>query len=137
MSRSLATLLTIAVLLSACGRPDSELRLITPRLPIDKEIAEQFAALLDEESSVDVVLVPSPDINMTALDALEADYADIALAGSNEVYRHDIATVLPLYSNILHIAYKAEFDVRDGEEITATRGLLGASSVYAGPPGSP
>lgn len=137
MRRPLALLLTLSFALAACGRPSADLRLVTPRLPIDKEIAEQFAALLDEESSVDVELVPSPDINMTAIEAVEAGYADIALASNNDAYRPGIATVLPLYANVLHIVYKTEFDIRDGEEVTATRSLLGASSVYAGPPGSP
>lgn len=136
--RNVPTTLLIAMLtLAACGKAGTELRLVTPRLPVDREIAEQFAALLDEESAVHVTLVPSPDANMTALDALEGGYADIALASNNETYRPGVATVLPLYANVLHIAYKAEFDIADTREVTATRSLLGASTVYAGPPGSP
>lgn len=131
MRRSAVAPLLMAALLAGCGQPRNELRLVTPRLAIDREIAEQFAALLDEQSSVEVRLVPSHDINMTALDVLEAGHADIALASNNEDYRRAIATVLPLYSNVLHILYRKELEIDDA------RSLAGVSSVFAGPPGSP
>lgn len=117
-------------MVSACGRGSVELKLITPRLAIDKEIAVELANLFDEHSAVNITLVPSPDTQKTARDALISGAADLALVYNNEDYDPDISTVIPLYPTVLHIAQLTT--LRD----TTPQEMLSAHTVWAGPPGS-
>jgi hypothetical protein len=117
--------------MTSCSKRTAELRLIEPRLPFDHEVATRFATLLDEQSSVSVELVPSIDVNESAMDALLADRADIALLSNNQPFHPNINSVMPLYANVLHIAYNIQ------EPPDELGDLLRDHSVYAGPPGSP
>ena len=121
----------VLVLLGACGRSADELRLIVPRSPIDQQIAEKLARLLDEESSVSVTLVPNPNPQTSGLAALEAGLGDIALVSNSAPFKKDIETVMPLYPTVLHVAYRDGMDPGDRGE------LLHGSTIFAGPPGSP
>ena len=56
--------------------------------------------------------------------------ADIAFAPNNSRYREAIATIMPLYPSVLHIASYEDRDAASLEE------LLAGATVYAGPPGS-
>lgn len=119
-------------LLAACGQGRPELRLIVPRSPVDKEIAEHLTSLLDEESSVGIRLVPNPSPETSALAALTDGAGDIALVSNSESFRREIETVLPLYPTVLHIAYRDSIPIPTrGEAIKA------GSRIFAGPPGSP
>ncbi len=95
-----------ATLLLGCGQSQTELRLITPKSPIDQLIAKDFAKLLGRESAVNIALVPTPEDEETVLDSLAPDDGDIAIITNNMPFRPDIATVMPLYPSVLHIAYR-------------------------------
>ena len=119
-----------ATLLLGCEQKQAELRLITPKSPIDQAIAKDFATLLGRESAVEIRLVPPPEDDATVLDALASGDGDIAIITNNMPFRPDIATVMPLYPSVLHIAY------RKGRSTEDARNLLTGARVFAGLPGS-
>lgn len=123
-------LAAVLIALLGCDRAPTELRLITPKLPVNQAIAEDFAELLDSNSAVSITLVPAPEDDTTVLEALAAGDGDIAIITDIMPFRPDIATVMPLYPTILHVAY------RKGRSAATTRGLVSGARVYAGPPGS-
>lgn len=126
----LALSLACVFLTGGCSREPVELKLVMPRLPVDRDIATELAELLNEQSSVNVELVESPDTQKAARDALLAGAADLALVYNNEEYHPDISTVVPLYPTVFHIAHLAELtDIPPNE-------LLSDHTVWAGPPGS-
>ena len=96
--------IAILLLLQGCTRPVTEIALIMPVLPIDQAIATQIQELVDEDSGFRINLVPLPEEFATELDALESGYGDIAFAPNNSHYREAIATIMPLYPSVLHIA---------------------------------
>ena len=118
------------LLLHGCVRPVTELDLIIPVLPVEQAIATQIQALVREESGIRINLIPLPDGYTSELEALESGYGDIAFAPNNSGYREGIATILPLYPTVLHIA---TFNGRTGDSL---EDLLRGTTVYAGPPGS-
>ena len=65
-----------------------------------------------------------------AIDAVASGAADIALVTNDQAFRSDIATVMPLYPTVLHIAYREDRDASTGSA------LLSGAKVYAGPEGS-
>jgi hypothetical protein len=133
----------LLVALSGCSDRADRLRLIEPRLPIDKAIAREFANLLDEESSVSVTLVPSIDSHQSGIEALIADRADIALVSNNEPFTKEISSVMPMYASVLHILVdhtllpgNATGNRAPGDEKQLVE-LFTSGKVYAGPEGSP
>ncbi|MGE0623879.1 MAG: TAXI family TRAP transporter solute-binding subunit [Pseudomonadales bacterium] len=129
--------LLLALLATAgCAEFNRELRLVTPELRIDKAIAEAFVRQFDEEADIRIVLVDNPDPDRRALDLLKTGEADLALAANIEAYDPDIATVVPLYPTVLHIAYRLP---ADGSMLTQTDLLaeLTQRRVFAGPVESP
>jgi TRAP-type uncharacterized transport system substrate-binding protein len=131
MRRRQSILLVIAAMLfNGCEQAPTELRLITPKSPVDQEIAKDFANLLGRESAVNVTLVPAPAGEETVLQSLASGAGDIAIITNNMPFRPDIATVMPLYPTVLHVAY------RRGRSTDNTRELIAGAQVYAGPPGS-
>ncbi len=123
-------LMIVATFLLGCERTPTELRLITPKSPIDQSIAKDFANLLGRESAVNIALVPAPEDEETVLDSLASGDGDIAIITNNMPFRPDIATVMPLYPSVLHIAY------RKGRSTEDARNLLTGARVFAGLPGS-
>jgi len=115
----------------ACEPAPTELRLITPKLPVDREIAEDFAELLGRQSAVRITLVPAPEGEETVLQSLASGGGDIAIITNNMPFRPDIATVMPLYPTVLHVAY------RKGRPADDARDLIAGAKVFAGPPGTP
>ncbi len=125
-------LLAIALTaLIACEPAPTELHLITPKSLVDREIAEDFAELLGRQSAVRITLVPAPEGETTVLESLAAGDGDIAIITNNMPFRPDIATVMPLYPTVLHVAY------RKGRPADNTRDLIAGAKVFAGPPGTP
>ena len=123
-------LAAVLIALLGCDRAPTELRLITPKSPVNQAIAKDFAELLDRNSAVNITLVPAPEDDTTVLEALAADDGDIAIITDIMPFRPDIATVMPLYPTILHVAY------RKGRSAASTEELVSGAKVYAGPPGS-
>ncbi len=127
--QSILLIFAVTVVLG-CERAPTELRLITPKLPISQAIAEDFANLLDRNSAVRITLVPTPEDDITVLEALASGAGDIAIITDIMPFRSDIATVMPLYPTVLHVVY------RKGRSADNTEDLLTGARVYAGPPGS-
>ncbi len=128
--QSILLAITATVLLG-CERAPTELRLITPKSPVDQEIATDLAKLLGRESGVNIALVPAPEDDETVLESLASGDGDIAIITNNMPFRPDIATVMPLYPTVLHIAY------RKGRPTGNTRELLAGARIFAGLPGTP
>lgn len=120
-----------AFFLVACSDHRPELRLIEPRLSVDRGIANDFADLMEDKSSISVTIVASAGHDESSINALLADRADIALISNNLNYTSGITTVMPLYANILHILQKQPATA------TSDTDLFSHGSVFAGPPGSP
>ena len=116
--------------LTGCTQEPHQLRLITPASFIDRGIVTDLGKLFDEDSLVQVELTEAALSEEAALDALAAGEADIALVTNNLPFRSDIATVMPLYPTVLHIARRADDDTP-----MDPKNLRGAK-VFAGEAGS-
>lgn len=116
--------------LSGCDSAQHELRMVTPASPVDREIAEDLATLLDEKSSVNLTLTESALAGEAALEAISSGSADIALVSNNLPFRNDIATVVPLYPTVLHIAQREPSNALAGPE------MLRGATIFAGLEGS-
>lgn len=121
--------LTTALVVSGCSRPDVELRLIRPMQPLDREIASNIVAFLDEQSGLKIRLVQKPD-EMSTLDAIEAGYADLALESNDQPFRTSVSTILPMYPTVLHIVVREE---RLSDDL---REMLDGARVFAGTRGT-
>jgi TRAP-type uncharacterized transport system substrate-binding protein len=122
--------LSVVAGLGACEKKPTQLRLATPALSVDQEIARDFSELLVSESNIRIELTGSPVSDEAALDALLAEEVDIALVSNNMPFRSGITTVMPLYPTVLHIGYRIGRDTSSGVE------LLRGASIFAGAPGS-
>jgi len=127
---SLVILLATLSILASCEPEPHELRLVAPISQVDRPIAEDLGRLLDNEYATRITLADSSMAGNAALDAVASGEADLALVANTQPFREDIATVMPLYSTILHIAY------RDGRDASSGQTLLHDAKVYAGPEGS-
>jgi len=93
----------IIALLSSCEKSPHQLRMVVPTEPEDRSIVEELGDLLDDEALVRFRLTDTPLSEESALDAIVAGEADIALVSNNLPFRSEIATVMPLYPTVLHI----------------------------------
>jgi len=116
--------------LAGCESSPHELRLVSPVSPIDRDIAQDLASLLEDTSSVRVTLTDSDLAEEAALDAVASGEADIALVSNSMPFRQDIATVMPLYPAVLHIARHRRI------EATAGPGVFDGATIFAGAEGS-
>ena len=104
--------------LVACEQDSVTLRVAAPDLPVDYEIAADLASMLDESAPVRLALSSSAMTESAALDALIAGEADIALVSNAMPFREGIATVVPLYPTVLHVAY------HQGRDASSSTSLL-------------
>ena len=123
-------LLACVLVLASCDEQRYTFSLLIPAEPFDREIAAELAAVFETNSRHRVELVPVPAGLETPLDAIEAGYADLALASNAQPYREGITTVMPLYPTVLHVMYRR--DRPTGSPVNLLRG----ASVNAGSPGS-
>ena len=107
---------------------------MTPVSPIDRGILEDISKLANDQSLVNVELTAEALSEEAALDAIVAGNADIALITNNLPFRTEIATVMPLYPTILHIARRADDNTPLGPNTlrgaTVFAGLEGSASRY-------
>ncbi len=120
----------MALGLVGCDAATTELRIVTPTEPVDREIVEDLGGLLSNESEIDVSFTPSPLSEQAALDALSSGEADIALVSNDLPFRTDIATVMPLYPTVLHVGHFGADVEAFGPD------LLRGKAIYAGAAGS-
>jgi hypothetical protein len=119
------------VAIAACESRQSSLRFVTPVNPIDRAIAEELGDLFDEERvSTRIRMTDAALSDEAALDAVVAGRADIALISNSLDYRRDVATIMPLYATVLHIARHKDVDANVGAV------MLRDADVYAGTVGS-
>jgi len=117
--------------LAACEEGPRELRLVTPVGTIDRDIVEELAELFDNERVLTRISLTEETLSgEEALDAIAAGKADVALISNSQEFRRDIATVMPLYPTVLHIAR------RDGFAEPTAPGDLSNAAVFAGAAGS-
>jgi len=126
----LILLFSILSTLTSCESAPEELRLVDPFAQFDRVIAEDLSELLGKGYSTRLSMTGSSLSGGAALDAVASGAADIALVSNSQPFRNDIATVMPLYPTVLHIAYRAGRDTSTGSA------LLRDAKVYAGPDGS-
>jgi len=122
--------IVVAVNLCSCEPSQQEFRLVAPFSQVDRAIAEELSDLLDAGYSSHLSVTGAPLSGEAALDAVGSGSADIALVTNDQAFRSDIATVMPLYPTVLHIAYRQDRDASTGST------LLRGAKVYAGPEGS-
>lgn len=127
--RYLLLLICIASL-TACQPRASELRLVAPSSDLDLDIANSIATTLERDSSFRLTISEEQLAGEQALDALLSGEADLAVVSNYLPFRDGIATVMPLYPSVLHIAY------RDGWDATSAYTLLNNARVFAGAEGS-
>jgi TRAP-type uncharacterized transport system substrate-binding protein len=126
----LILLIVVSVNLCSCEPGVEKLRFVAPFTQVDRAIAEDLSDLLDTGYSTRLSMTGSPLSGEAALDAVGSGSADIALVTNDQAFRSDIATVMPLYPTVLHIAYRQDRDASTGSA------LLRGAKVYAGPEGS-
>ncbi len=118
-------------LLAACSREPAELRLVAPRLAADRQIAEVLVQAFDGNAHIRLTLVPLADDSMTSLEALNEGIGELALVSNSEAYQRGIETVIPLYTTVLHIAYRGDLSPGDPTD------LLTGTTIFAGAADSP
>jgi len=128
-TRRLCVTAIAAIALSGCDAAPTELRLVTPTEPVDRDIIEDVAELLADSARVNVRLSEEALSEVAALNAVASGEADLALVSNYLRFRGDIATVMPLYPTVLHILRRDGADVFD---VIAGREM----AIYAGPEGS-
>jgi len=117
--------------LAACEDGPRELRLVTPVGTIDRDIVEELAELFDNERVLtQIILTEETMSGEEALDAIASGKADVALISNSQEFRRDIATIVPLYPTVLHVAR------REGFAEPTARGDLSDAAVFAGTSGS-
>ncbi|NIV16964.1 MAG: hypothetical protein GWN47_00815 [Woeseiaceae bacterium] len=102
-----------------------------PSLPIDQDIANDMVEMLDDTSGVHLEMVSQPHSEAEALDALASGTADIALVSNAMPYRDGVATVIPMYPTVLHVAYRV------GRDASSGLSLLQDARIFAGAKDSP
>lgn len=120
----------LVVIAAGCERQQAELLLVRPHSPIDADIVRDIDDLLGEDAKVIVNLTETALPDESALDALVAGDADLALVPNNLPYRQGVSTVMPLYPTVLHIGYFGDL------QFDSAAGLIRGSRVFAGPAGS-
>jgi hypothetical protein len=123
-------LAALAIGLAGCSDVAPELRLAQPSSPSDAGIVADLVELLGEHSRLSLTLTGDEMSGEEALEAVLAGTVDAALVSNALPYRDGIATIIPLFPTVLHVAYSGDRDTTDGGT------LLRGARVYAGQPGS-
>ncbi len=123
-------LFTALLLMAACDSAPVDLRLVAPSSDLDLEIVQDLEQLLDRNVAIRILVTGDQQPGETALDMLAAGEADLALISNYLPYREDIATVMPLYPSVLHIAN------RIGRDHSSGPAVLDQAKIYAGQDGS-
>ncbi len=128
--RQIGVLIACVFMFASCDEQRHTFRLVVPAEPFDREIAAELAEVFQSNSRHRIELVALPNGVGTPLEAIEAGYADLALASNAQPYREGVTTVMPLYPTVLHVMYLR--DRPTGSPVNLLRG----ASVNAGSPGS-
>lgn len=116
------------VCLAACSADVADLRLVVGGLEANKEITRSVAEYIDEDDGFRIRQVAQDDTS--ALEMLVAGKADLALVENTSKHRAGIASLLPVYTGVLHVSFRGDVDLT-----TAPERLLGGT-IFAGAPDS-
>lgn len=122
--------LLAVVAFAACDRKPSQLSLVKPLDQANQDVASDIVGLIDRESAVTIKFTGRAMSEADAIEALIAGDADIALVSNSMPFRRRIATVLPMYPNVLHMGSNGEHYNGDGPI------SLQGAKINAGAPGS-
>jgi len=122
----LLTVALVSIALASCESAPKELVLVRPDGFVDGEIATDLVDLFDSTGPVRIRLTDAAMTGGEALQAVVSGAADIALISNDQPFRDDVATVMPLYSTVLHIVHPAAVSSRD------LTNLLRNADVFAG-----
>ena len=111
------------LVLSACDQADQELRFLPPAYQ-DVDLAALQEIF--EEQSVVRISQAAVDTKMSALDALAADVADLALVENSAKFTSGVRVVLPVYRSVLHVLAREGYLPQD-----PAKPLKGASIYIA------
>lgn len=131
---ALSKLFLGSVMLAGCSQEPVEIRLVTPQLPFDQQVIEVLQSALKTSPYFRLELVPQSDSELSALDLLDRGVAEMALVPNNTAFRGGVETVIPLYSSVLHIAFRQDVRPVPGEGLSTD--LFAGKTVFAGPPES-
>ena len=116
------------ILLSSCGSETDVLRLAMPVSTLDREIVQDVANLM--QGRIRIELSDTPLSEEAALEAVASGMADLAVVSNNQPFRDDIATIVPLYPAVLHIAQSRYMKPPLNADV------LRSTKIYAGAEGS-
>lgn len=122
---------TSALFIAACDPKPASLRVAMPLLPVDQNIAIDIVEMLDDSSGIRLEMMSQAHTEAEALDALATGAADIALVSNAMPYREGVATVIPMYPTILHVAYRV------GRDTSSGLSLFKDARIFAGAEDSP
>lgn len=122
----IVVLVTALITIAGCTDIDRDLRIAKPVLYIDQKIVTEFSVLMNEQSSISLSIVDLENSEQSVIEALIDDRADIALISNNQPFTAEIATVMPMYANVLHILIKTPSEATDVVE------LFNKGRVFAG-----
>jgi hypothetical protein len=122
--------MAVATYVLTAEPPTRTLRLVRPALELEERIGQRLVSLIHDHERVNIVLVDRPSPDMTAVDAVKAGHADLALAANIEAYQEDINVVLPLYARVLHIVTRLDPVPESLDDLLQNR------QIYAGPAAS-
>jgi TRAP-type uncharacterized transport system substrate-binding protein len=112
------TLITlILVSMGGCDTGPQTLRIATPTLSVDQKIAEDLTELFGDTDQIHLEMAPGSLTESEAMDALATGTVDVALVSNAMPFHSDVATVIPLYPTVLHIAYRAGRDASSGSAL--------------------
>lgn len=125
----LAALLAVTLLLSACDYAGSTLRMmITDYRQFEPEALQ---GVIEEQSSVRFELADVPQ-DIRPLDALIADYADLALVENNVAFKPGIRAILPVFESVLHLAVRDTYSDENGNRTLENADFYVANRSSAG-----
>ena len=118
------------LVVSGCSDYPTELTFAQPSAPADHGIVTELVDLFDDEAGISLHLTEETYTGEQALDAVLSGAADVALVSNALPFREGIATIIPLYPTVLHIAYVGNRNTTD------VFSLIEGAKIFAGDVGS-
>ncbi len=119
--RPLILLALGALLLVGCAQENGELRVLP--LAYQALDPERMEAIFLERSNLQMASA-QPQPGVSALEALAADQADLALIENSTPFTGGIRAVLPAYKSVMHLL------VREGVAAESAASLLGTAAIH-------
>ena len=108
----------------ACSSDHGDLRLVVGGLEANRAVTRSIADYIEQDDAFRITRIEQDDIS--ALEMLTTDKADLALVENTSRYRPGVASIMPLYAGVLHISYRGDFRID-----SAAEDLVG-KTIFAG-----